>query len=59
VPSLSGTNTSALISFRERENTESVFRNQIMPIFAVSHGGRCLVEGRAAVILDAEKESSS
>jgi len=39
VPSLSNTNTSALVAFREREDTESVFRNQIMPIFAVSHGG--------------------
>ena len=33
--------------------------NPILYQFTVSHGGRCLVEGRAAVILDAEKESSS
>jgi len=33
--------------------------NHILYQFAVSHAGRCLLEGRAAVILDAEKESSS
>lgn len=43
VPSLSNTNTSALVTFREREDTESVFRNQIMPVFAVSHAGRGLL----------------
>ncbi len=33
--------------------------NHILYQFVVSHGGRCLVEGRAAVILDAEKENKS
>lgn len=33
--------------------------NHILYRFSVGHAGRCLVEGRAAVILDADQESSS
>ena len=33
--------------------------NHILYQFAVSHASRCLVEGRAAVILDADKENPS
>jgi hypothetical protein len=38
VPSMSNVGCSTLTTFHERPDTETAFRNQVMPIFGVKHG---------------------
>lgn len=43
IPSLSHVDTSAMVRFRERPDTEHAFRNHMMPIFAMGRQGRGLL----------------